>query len=451
MQPVVLSSRIFPRCALPVDFCGGLGRSWRMGMRAWLLGVLLLALVPNVRAEPLPDLGIAAVVNDEVISTLDLENRLKLVLLATHLSDTPEVRERLRPQILRALIDQRLQMQRAAAEGVQVSEAEIDDAVHSIEAQQSMAPGELLAKLDASGVPRQTFLDQVRAQLSWTKLVLKTIRPNIHVSEEELDRERSKPRDAGGTEEVQIALLSLPVESPERDDQVKALAQKLADEIHQGAPFESVARELKGSETADAEPKPFWVTREQMEPSLKAALEHAKPGEVTEPVRTPEGYTLAKMLGHRTRGANTQQITEVVVKDILMKLKSDAGKKDVNLLLDIGRQLAAHPGTCTDAGVAGIKDTDDFNITVDFRRETLESMSDALRDAIGKLQVGEVSEPYATREGLRMFMLCERTEKPAALADREETMQRLYREKLDLEAQKYLRKLRRDATVDIRI
>jgi peptidyl-prolyl cis-trans isomerase SurA len=93
----------------------------------------------------------------------------------------------------------------------------------------------------------------------------------------------------------------------------------------------------------------------------------------------------------------------------------------------------------------------DFDIQVNFRREMMSALGPQLRDIVEKLPVGGVSEPYASREGIRLFMLCERVEKPGPLADAEETKRRLQQQKLELEAQKYMRNLRREASIEVRL
>jgi peptidyl-prolyl cis-trans isomerase SurA len=419
-------------------------------MVATLLGGAAQAADVADNAAPAPAYGIAAVVNDDIISTLDLENRLKFVLATTQLSDTPDVRDHLRPQLLRSLISERLQIQEATAQGIDVSDAELGQAVASIEADRHIPEGLLLKHLDELGVQRQTFLDQIRAQLMWTKLAYKKLRPQIKVSEDELDRERRKVLQPGNGSEVQIEVLALPVDKPENDPQVKALAERLMKEIQAGAPFESIARELRGAQAQAGDIKPFWAAIDQLDPALAKLLQDARPDTLLPPVRTGEGYTIVKLLGRRGSSAVASSVTEIMLKEILLKLKSDATKTDVDLMLGIGREVGKHPGTCSDPGIAGVNDLKDFDIQVDFRRDALENLPSALQGIVEKLPIGGVSEPYASEEGIRLFMLCEKVEKPSAMADHDETMQRLTQQKMELEAQKYLRNLRRDAFVDIR-
>lgn len=389
---------------------------------------------------------VVAVVNDEVISSLDLQHRMALVMVTTRLANTPEVRARLAPQLLRTLMDEVLQKQEATRAGITVGPTDMAKGLQTLEQMRGMQQGELLNRLEAAGVPREAMLSQLRAQVAWNEFVLKTIRPQINISDDELQRERGKIQRGGNGTEVQIALLTLPVDAPEREAEIAALAEELVAQIRGGASFESVAQQLGGGVV-----EPFWVALDQMDPALAEGAKQAGVGAVADPIRTLQGFNILRVLGKRAVAQPGADLVEVVVKDILLKLPPDAGEADVGATLAVGREVAANPGTCSDPGVSGVQNVEDYDIQVLFRRDRVDTLPDGLREIVGDLQVAAVSEPYASREGIRMFMLCERVEMPAELADREQTFQRLAQQKLELEAQKALRRLRRDATVDVRL
>lgn len=406
--------------------------------------------------SPAPELSsIAAVVNDDVISSLDLENRLHMVFSTTHLEDTSENRERIRPQVLQALVNEKLEMQEATKNNIVVKQSDLDGAVATIEQRRSMQPGQLLATLDALGVPRETFYAQIRAQLAWNKLIGKTVRPKVKVTDDEIEREmhRVQQEPEGLPSEVQLEVLALPVDHPENEHQVEQVANRLAEGVRKGASFESVAHELADTSAINAQTiEPFWVPVADLEPGLAKALEHAKPGTVIGPVRTLEGYTLARLMDVKRAKATpvSTNITEVVYKDILLRLKQGASKEETNLAESIAKEVAAHPGSCAENGIAGMQDLQDMGIETSFKSDRVENLPDPLKSVAGSMSLGSVSEPYASSDGIKLFMLCERVEKPATAANREEATQRLFEQKMELESDKYLRNLRRDAVIDVR-
>src|SRR5271156_6311251 len=109
-----------------------------------LLGVCALALTaltgPAARAADEVE-RVAAVVNDDVISLHDLDQRLKLVLLSSNLPDSVETRSRVMPQVIQRLITEHLELQEAKKQKVEIEGGEIVNAVGNIERQNNMPHG----------------------------------------------------------------------------------------------------------------------------------------------------------------------------------------------------------------------------------------------------------------------------------------------------------------------
>jgi peptidyl-prolyl cis-trans isomerase SurA len=118
-----------------------------------------------------PEMRIAAVVNDQVISLFDLASRVRTVLISSNLPDSEEIRQKLASQVLRSLIDEKLQLQEAKRQSVTATEAEINTALQQIEKQNNMKAGQLDQFLQARGVDRGQLVEQLTASIVWAKLV----------------------------------------------------------------------------------------------------------------------------------------------------------------------------------------------------------------------------------------------------------------------------------------
>src|SRR5438067_9829070 len=101
-------------------------------------------------AAPAP--SIAAVVNDDLISFYDLAARARMVLISSNIPDTPENRQRIAPQVLRSLIDEKLQLQEAKRQNVTVTEEEVKKGIEQLEKQNNMRPGQLDEFMKARGI-----------------------------------------------------------------------------------------------------------------------------------------------------------------------------------------------------------------------------------------------------------------------------------------------------------
>src|SRR5438552_3338983 len=121
-------------------------------------------------ADQAPETRIAAVVNDEVISVADLRSRLRMVMLSSNLKDSPETQQRVAAQVLRTIVDEKLQMQEAKRQNVTASDEEVKKAVGHIEKQNNMQPGQLDAILKTHGIDKTALIDQLTASIVWAEL-----------------------------------------------------------------------------------------------------------------------------------------------------------------------------------------------------------------------------------------------------------------------------------------
>lgn len=396
-------------------------------------------------------MGIAAVVNDDMISSLDVEQRVQLTLATTGMADSREIRERMRPQIIRQLIEERLQIQEANRLGIAVEEDEIAGAFANVNQQRGLPPGSFERFLTENNVSLDTVKHQMQAQIGWSKVVAQSLRSRVRISDEEVQREREHAATGRDIREVQISSILLALNEPEDEPDVRALAERLVTEIRGGANFGALARQFSagGSELVEQNQN-RWVQPHQLEPVLARVVEGMQAGEVSPPIRTLAGYHLIKL--HDKRSVNTAQVldSEMLLKQITMRLNPDAQQAEAEVLLDIAREVAKHPGTCMENQVAGVSALEDFDFDVAFQRVEFRHIMPNLQAMLANLRVGDVSQPYATPEGIHIIQLCERIDMPRKLPSEPQVREKLFREKIELEAAKRLRELRREALVEVR-
>lgn len=409
---------------------------------------LLIALFLLTSVAHAAPIKIAAVVNDDVITSLDLEERRALVIASAGLEDTPQVRKRLTPQIVQNLIAERLQMQEAKRLSISITKQEVDAVIGNIEKQRGKPAGSLEKFLIDKGVEVREMREQMEAQLAWSKVVGRKLRRNVTVSEDEIARAQQAQATLG-EEQVRIAAISLPIVKPEDEAQVAALAKELQRQLDAGADFNALAGQLSNNPNVQLNPS-VWVPERALEPSLVTALRGLKPGDKTPPLRSLNSYQIIQLLDRQTVKP-TAGNTEVALKEILLAVEQDkVDVRELDAMMEIAREVRKNPGTCNESVVAGIEGVDPKTIGVKYVRTTLAAMAPEIRILVERLGVTEVSEPFATRDGVRLLMLCEKIELPSDLPDREKVRKQLFSQKLELEAEKHLRNLRRDAFIDIK-
>lgn len=417
-------------------------------MTRFVLFFLIAGLIWTAGARASETHKIAAIVNDDIVSMLEVEDRMRMIIATTGLSDGKDVQQRLIPQVVRSLIDEKLQLQAARAANVTVSRDDIARAVETLEKQRGRAPGSLLTYLKERGVPGQTFLSQIEAQLAWNKLMARKFGGALSVTEEELAREvaQQRKKQESAREEVLVSSILLPVDTPENEAATQTLAQKLVVELRGGADFEAVSSQI--SSLGATSTRNSWVETGMLDKALGDAIRTSGIG-IAGPIRTPTGYHVLNIQEKRMNAPTVD--AEVLFKEIVMRLRYDAELKEVDTLMDIARQVAKHPGKCAERSIAGIDAFDDMDFKVDYTRTRFSLMSPEVLPLVKHLGVEQISEPFAAPDGIHLLMVCEKIILPTGEVDLRKTKENLLEEKYQLEAMRALRNLRREAFVEVRL
>ena len=141
------------------------------------------------------EMGISLVVNDHMISDLQVRQRMKLIMASSGIPDTRENRQKLMPQIQSMLVDETLKLQAAESEEINVTPEEIEGGIASIAQQNNFSADQFKQILQSQGIPRSTLEDQVRSEIAWGKYVQKELRPQVNVSEQDIEAELDRLKD----------------------------------------------------------------------------------------------------------------------------------------------------------------------------------------------------------------------------------------------------------------
>ncbi|MBE1237893.1 peptidylprolyl isomerase [Phaeovibrio sulfidiphilus] len=399
------------------------------------------ARAPDPRAQSGSAQRIAAVVNNDVISVRDLNTRMALVMATSGMPNTPEVAQRVAPQILRALIEETLKLQEATRAGTIASPEEIQGGVRRLEQQNGMPPGALERNLRAAGLEWDAVLRQVKAEISWVNYVRRTLLGRASVSPEELAIYENQLKRNLGQPEYLIANIFLAVDSPGQEAEVRALADRLLEQLRKGASFGALARQFSRSASAERSGDMGWVAPGDFDPEVLEALSTMQAGNVSRPIRTYGGYEIVLLRSKRTAGSagNGTPLARIVLPSAgpqaLPPDRFQALRSQVSTLrgCEAFNRLAEELGAPS-APVAMVGP---------------ESLAPEIRSRIQGLGVGQVSPALKFDDGEAYFMVCERP--PEGIPPRDELRDRLVQRKLEGLSQRRLRDLRQQAIIDIRI
>ena len=411
------------------------------------------------------DLGgarIAAVVNDEVITSQDLDNRISLVLATSGISAEGDARQRLAAQVLRGMVDEKLELQEAKRLGIAVREADVDQALATIAKRNRMDLDALKKALAQRSISEQVVRDQLRAQVAWAKVVGSELRPRVVVTQDQVDLALKESQKRGDTE-YELGEIVLPVDSRAQQPQVVAQAQDLVTTLRGGADFAALARQVSVASSADRGGDLGWVPTGTILPEYRDRLSSLQPGQFSAPIVSPSGVVIFQLRGKRVPGQATTTrhlvVTKVNLAQVVFPLTPTASKDQIRKAeakaLDVRNQLKG----CADVDRRGAKLAGEGSGAIGWLN--VSDLPPVLRQVVARIEPDRLSPPFRGPVGVQMIIVCDRkgreevTEVPATPPPppptRAEVHQRLASDQLERRASRYLRDLRRDAFVDVRI
>jgi peptidyl-prolyl cis-trans isomerase SurA len=405
---------------------------------------------PLPSGGPYPSDGIAAVVNDQIISVDDLASRIKMVMLSTNIPDSPEMRQRIAGQVLRTMIDEKLELEEAKRRGVTATDQEIDKALALIAKQNGMTIPQLEDVLNSHGIDHSALTDQLKASIVWVKLVRQRAEDSNLVSDEEIDAALKQAKQNEHEPQSRVAEIFLAVDNPQQDEKVHQLALRLIDDMKQGARFSAMAEQFSQSPTAARGGDLGWITPGELPPELAQAAAQMRPGELSPPIRTPAGYYLLLVLDRRGGNATTAtddtrlHIVQVVFP--LPQQASAAARQAAFAKAESAREAAKN---CDDMLRIGKEEAPQLSSEGDL---LLAQIAPTMRSFVLGLGIGKASQPILQKNGVGVIMVCGKSApQMAAAPTREEIANALMRERFDVLARRYLRDLRQAAYVDVRV
>ncbi|WP_417829447.1 foldase protein PrsA [Thalassospira sp.] len=405
----------------------------------------LSLLTAQVRAQS--PVGVAAVVNDDPISVIDLVERIKLVAVSSNIQMTPQRSNEMAPQILQQLINEKLQIQEAERRGIQVTDEDIARGKSIIEQNAGLPDGMLDHFLAQRQIAAGTIENQIRPQVAWQKY-LRTLRSEVQISEAEIDDNLERITSNQGKPRNRVQEIFLPVDNPQDSARVYQSAKEILGAINQGADFGGLARQFSASASAANGGDLGWLFAGEMASDLQQAVNQLEPGDVSAPIQTIRGYYILKLLDRRVGDTNAVTDTRLDIYQLFLPISSDMPQEQVDAKVALMRNTQETANSCQDMA----------NVAVDLGSDLSGEMtgiaprdlSGPIQQAVRNLQEGKPSEIIRVDGGALMVMICNKTEE-SNLPGREEIENRLMLERLDILARRKLRELRRQAFIDIRM
>jgi peptidyl-prolyl cis-trans isomerase SurA len=413
----------------------------------------------------------AAVVSGTIISTYDVDQRVRLVLSSGGAAGA-EAQQRLREQVLRTLIDEILQMKEAEKSELTISEADINEALDRLAQQNNTTKEAILKSLAAKGIDPETLRVQAKAEIAWSRLVEERLAPRVRVSDAAIDQEMKRIEDGATKPQYLISEIFIAIDTDTDAERASRAINQLYAQINSGTPFPKLAQEFSESASAARGGDAGWVQDGDVEPEVWASLRSMRPMTISKPIRTRSGYYIVA-LRDKMRPAGSAvdapppppgrpagvPAGSVKLKRIILGVPPNMSKAQQQQMMQAAMGLREQIKGCQ--GLEGFIKQLRGVAVIDLPILPTRDLAPEIQRMIAGLGFSEVSAPYFTTEGqqqlMNMLVVC--GDRPREdyvpsrvfeMPTREQVANRMFNEQLSILARRYMRDLRRDAAIEIR-
>ena len=419
------------------------------------LGLTLACVAPAgaqmLAKEPLDK--IVAVAEDDVILQSELDRAVANVL-AQYRQNPQQLppRDVLERQVLESLIMLRLQVARAKETGIRISDADVDQAVARVAAQNKMDVTQLRANLNRDGMSYDDFRKSLRDQLTVQHMQQRVVQGQANVSDAEVDILLASNSLKAGEVHLQHILLATPNGADAA--QIQAAhdkAEKVKQEIDGGMDFTAAAIRYSSGQDALQGGDLGWRRYDEVPEAFADLVEGMQPGQVSQPLRGPSGFHIVKLVDKRADGKQVVteyharhvliKTSEVVSSDEALKVATDVRHRIVDNKEDFAAVAKHDSQDATTAGGGG-----------DMGWFPVEQYGTRVAEVVSQLKDGEISEPFQTDAGWHVLQrLATRQQDRTVEMKRDQAREIIRNRKAEEQYENFLRQLRSESYVEVRL
>lgn len=381
--------------------------------------------------------GIAAVVNDQVISLYDVDQRVDLFFASSGIEKSPEMTERMRQQVLRALIDEKLQLQEAKRVEIEIENTEIEERMELLAKQDDRTLDGIKTFLKDKAIEEETMEAQIRAELAWNQFVRRNFSGRIKIGEQEIDEQYEKAVKAVNQTRYLVSEILLNLDNFSTEEQVRQLSDEIVKQLQAGVAFPAIARQFSIAPTAAQGGQLGWISADQLNPRLSQVVRQLQPGQISAPVPTTGGIYILALVDKRA-GGNDPSKNKFDVLTVGFKSTVAANKIE---------RFVSDFKTCRRAQSAAKK------LQANVKRsglKELRTLPAPMIQAVVNLEAGEIAPPRAAGDVTNVYIVCDRKDDLGIDISRDQIADNIFSQRIAVMARRHLRDLRRDAVVEYR-
>ena len=379
--------------------------------------------------------GVAAIVNDEPITSFDLRQRTRFILITAGVaSPSQDAIIAASQQALNSLINEKLQIQEAKKYKLTMSDAEVDRILTNQAKQNGATLDQFFNELRQAGISIQSYRDKTRAEVLWQRIVSGRYSSRVKITKEQLDDALARIQASAYKPQYQVSEIFIEVASPDEDERARLGSNTLVEQIRNGASFGRVAQQFSFSPSAATGGDLGWVVQGELRPEVAKIVDTIPVGQVSDPIPVQGGYMIVAVRNKRSGGNVSLNL------DLRQLVIAENNKKGAKAIDDVRNQFK---------GCDSLKKLADKNgVTVnELGKVALNDLSDEYKNLVENLPEGKVSNSIQSGANTEALVVCNREVTGEDIPTAQQLEDSMFDQELSLIARRYLRDLRREAAI----
>lgn len=382
--------------------------------------------------------AIAVIVNDEVISRYDVNQRVRLILVTSGIPATEENIKRIEEQAIKALINEKIQIQEAIKLEVPDSPNEVNLMLDNIaRSNQTTAEG-ILESITSQGVNSETLLNQIKSELLWNKIVRGRFGSYINISDEEVDIIYDRTIQNINNSQYDISEIFIGFEDENEEKEARDLTQRLTEQLKNNIPFEPVAQQFSQASSSGQGGFIGWVSEGQLDPEILSSIKNLEIGAVSEPIKTVNGYFIIKINGKSEEGGKNPMKNQYDLISVSFNIEDKI----------IAEEFSNNFVSCKRLDSL-LENYNEKEVNVIGKR-LLQELPNELHKELLEKNAGNALSPRFSEKNIDIILICDRKDDIGIQVNREVIEDNIYSQKMGMMSRRHLRDLRRDAVIEYR-
>ena len=392
-------------------------------------------------------LSIVAIVNDEPITMMDLDARIRLIIISSNLPNNLETRKNLSGQVLQSLISERLQHQEAKKLGIRVTDQEVENNIKFIEKQNNMSENQLIETLFKNGVPKSALPIRLKSNLIMQKLLQNIIRPKVVINNNEVNNEYNNLLANNGKMEYKFSEISFNFSNLSKKEDIILIAKQIRKKIIEEKNFDIIGKRIQENGTGVYKNN-NWKLTNKINKDIYLQIESMEKDEISELVLTNTGVSIIKIDGKRE--FKIPELSQTVSDIAFISIDLPINKNKIDIFIEDIKNKTKNIKSCDEM-------TELSKIYGNKRGKylgkiLLKNLPKYFIEELKNLNINQPSKPIVANDGIYVTMICNyNKDLNQEYALKEMIKDNIRNRSTTILKERYLLDLNRKALIDVRI